>query len=276
MTSAVKQVLPEGDSLHLVQITDTHLKETPGGCLEGMDTDHSLDHVIELVKRERGRVDLVLGTGDISDHGSEAAYRRADDYFARLDAPVAWLPGNHDCADTMRQVLATDDGFIRAVDGGHWRIILLNSQVPGEVGGELGAGELEWLRENLVAAADAGQHCLVCLHHQPVPMGSDWIDEQMVADREQFFAVLDDFDCVRCVLWGHVHQQLESERNGVKLMSTPSSCIQFEPHSVNFKMDDQPPGYRWMSLNADGSIDSGISRVLGVRFDVDLNSSGYL
>ncbi len=276
MTSAVKQVLPAGDSLHLVQITDTHLKETPGGRLVGMDTDRSLEHVIELVKRERSQLDLVLGTGDISDQGSEAAYVRAGDYFSRLNAPVAWLPGNHDSAEGMQQVLATDGGFTRAVDAGHWRIILLNSQIPGEVGGELGADELSWLQENLSAASASGQHCLVCLHHQPVPMGSAWIDEQMVADREAFFAMLDSHDCVRAVLWGHVHQQLDSERNGVKLMSSPSSCIQFAPNSFDFKIDDQPPGYRWMALHADGNIDSAVSRVQGVSFDVDLDSGGYL
>lgn len=276
MTGAVKQVLPAGDSLHLVQITDTHLKESPGGRLVGMDTDNSLDHVIELVKRERDQLDLVLGTGDISDHGAEAAYQRAETYFERLGAPTVWLPGNHDCADTMHRVLAGDGGFSRCVDAGAWRIILLNSQIPGEVGGELGADELDWLQQNLDAAATAGQYCLICLHHQPVPMGSDWIDEQMVADREAFFALLDAYDCVRGVLWGHVHQQLDRERQGVKLMSTPSSCIQFAPNSVDFKIDDQPPGYRWLSLHADGSIDSGVSRVLDVSFDVDLDSNGYL
>ncbi len=276
MTGAVMQVLPAGDSLHLVQITDTHLKETPGGRLVGMDTDHSLSHVIELVKRERPQPDLVLGTGDISDHGSKAAYERAGEYFSRLGAPVAWLPGNHDCADTMHQVLGADGGFTRAVEAGAWRIVLLNSQIPGEVGGEMGEEELDWLDSHLAIADEQGHHCLVCLHHQPVPMGSAWIDEQMVADRDAFFEVLDRHSCVRAVLWGHVHQQLDSERNGVKLMSTPSSCIQFAPQSFDFKLDDQPPGYRWLTLNSDGSIESGVSRVLDVRFDVDLDSNGYL
>ena len=107
-------------------------------------------------------------------------------------------------------------------------------------------------------------------------MGSAWIDEQMVADHAGFFELLDRHDCVRGVLWGHVHQQLDTERQGVKLMATPSSCIQFAPGSYDFKLDDQPPGYRWLELRADGSILTGVSRVHGVSFDVDLDSSGYL
>jgi Icc protein len=276
MNGVVKQLAPAGDSLHVVQITDTHLRSDPGGKLVGMDTDNSLHHVIDLVRRERSRVDLVLGTGDISDHGSEAAYQRAGEILGSLGAPVAWLVGNHDCADTMAQVLGGDEGLERAVDNGSWLLVMLNSQVPGEVGGELGDTELEWLDSCLKQAAAQGKHSLVCLHHQPVPMGSEWIDEQMVADHERFFDVLDRHDCVRGVLWGHVHQELESDRDGVRLLATPSSCIQFAPGTADFKIDDQPPGYRWLELRADGGIETGVSRVQGVSFDVDLDSSGYL
>ena len=62
----------------------------------------------------------------------------------------------------------------------------------------------------------------------------------------------------------------------MRMMSSPSSCIQFAPDSEDFKVDDQPPGYRWLDLHADGSIEAGISRVENVKFDVDLESSGYL
>ena len=190
MSAAVKKITPAGDPVQVVQITDTHLKKTPGGKLVGMDTDHSLSHVISLVKAERGPVDLVLGTGDISDHGSEEAYQRAQAFFAELGAPAAWLVGNHDCADTMARVLGNDGALHRAIDSDRWLIVMLNSRIPGEVGGELGTGELDWLEHCLDVAAERGQYVLVCLHHQPVAMGSDWIDQQMVADHDKLFAAL--------------------------------------------------------------------------------------
>ena len=272
----IRKCTTAGNSLQVVQITDTHLKRDPGGRLVGMDTDNSLDHVIKLVKAERDTIDLALGTGDISDHGSETAYQRAIEYFARLGAPVGWLPGNHDSAELMDAVLGGEGGLDRAIETEHWLVVLLNSQIPGEVGGELGEPELEMLEGYLEHAQSAALNCLVCLHHQPVAIGSAWIDEQMVLDHEQFFALLDRYTCVRGVLWGHVHQQIDRERNGVKLMATPSSCIQFAPESVDFKMDDKPPGYRWLELTPTGAIETGVSRVEGVQFEVDLESNGYL
>jgi Icc protein len=262
--------------LRVVQVTDTHLKSAVGGTLLGLDTDFSLQHVISLVQDSDTPIDLVLGTGDISDQGSAAAYRRAEIYFSQFGAPVLWLEGNHDCADTMAQVLGTDGQLVRMAESDSWQIVMLNSQIPGKVGGRLGAEELQRLEQCLDDAQRRSLHSLVCLHHQPVAMGSHWIDQQMIEDHEAFLQLIDRFSCVKGILWGHVHQQLDLERKTVKFMSSPSSCIQFAPACRDFKVDDIAPGYRWMDLYPDGRIESGVARVEGVKFEVDLYSDGYL
>lgn len=276
MSSVADQIEPRGECARVVQITDTHLNRVEGGTLLGLDTDFSLQQVIDLVRRERTVIDLVLGTGDIADHGSKAAYERAAGYFDQLGAPVLWLAGNHDLAGEMTEVLGENDALPSSSVVGNWQIVMLNSQIPGEVGGQLGSAELEMLEHKLASAAQQSLHSLVCLHHQPVPMGSRWIDQQMVEDREDFLAVIDRFPGVKGILWGHVHQQLDIDHGTVKLMSTPSSCIQFAAGSEDFKVDDQPPGYRWLDLHSDGRIETAVSRVTGVTFKVDLDSSGYL
>jgi Icc protein len=276
VNQVVSRIEGSAPCLRVVQVTDTHLKATAGGTLLGLDTDFSLQHVIKLVQDSATPIDLVLGTGDISDQGSAEAYRRAATYFTQLGAPVLWLEGNHDCADTMARVLGTDGQLVRVAESDNWQVVMLNSQIPGEVGGRLGAEELERLEQCLSDAQHRSLHSLVCLHHQPVAMGSHWIDQQMIEDHETFLQLIDRFSCVRGVLWGHVHQQLDLVRKKVKLMSTPSSCIQFAPASYDFKVDDMAPGYRWMDLHPDGRIESGVTRVEGVVFEVDLDSDGYL
>ena len=276
MSAGPLRIDAAGAALRVVQITDTHLNRIEGGTLLGLDTDFSLQQVLQRVLAERDSIDLVLATGDIADNGSEEAYLRARDYFSRLAAPVLWLPGNHDRAEVMAGVLGQRGELQRTAETGHWQVLMLNSQIPGAVGGRLGAAELQALRSCLEDAARRSQHVLVCLHHQPVAMGSAWIDRQMLADSEDFLALLGQFDCVRGVLWGHVHQQLDRDYNGWQLMATPSSCVQFAPGSDAFKADDAPPGYRWLDLLADGRLETGVSRVTGVAFNVDLASAGYL
>jgi Icc protein len=121
----------------------------------------------------------------------------------------------------------------------------------------------------------AGEHLLVCLHHHPVPMGSEWLDTQLVGSAERFFEVIDAHPRVRGILWGHVHQEYDDTRNGVRLLAVPSTCVQFKPGSADFAVDDTSPGYRWLDLHADGGIDTAVSRVEGIHFEVDMSVKGY-
>lgn len=265
-----------GGPVKIVQITDCHLGDLPGTALLGMDTDHSLQCVVNLVKEERGHIDLLLGTGDLSDQGANAAYHRLKEYFGQLTQHSFWLPGNHDAREELTAVCEGTRHFANEVLVSGWQIILLDSQIPGEVGGELGAHQLTLLEQCLVRAAAAGLHTLICMHHQPVAVGSAWIDEQMVADADEFFKLIGQHSCVKGIVWGHVHQQIDGDWQGIALLATPSSCVQFAPGAVEFKVDDQAPGYRWLDLHADGTIQTGVSRVHGVAFSVELDSGGYL
>ncbi len=264
-----------GDVVRLVQVTDTHLQGEANGKLLGMDTDRSLQAVLDLVRSEQPVIDLVLGTGDLSNHGERGAYERLLDYFAGLAAENVWLPGNHDDRAMMLSV-AGDTRLAGEVRLGRWQIVLLDSQLPGQVGGHLGDAELARLDRLLAAATADGLYSLICLHHQPVPIGCTWLDQQMVADAATFFETLDAHPGVRAILWGHVHQQYERERGAVRLMSTPSTCVQFRPGQRNFSLDDCAPGYRWLELHADGRVLSDVSRVHDVTLEVDLGSNGYL
>jgi Icc protein len=271
----IQRVHTHDDVVRVVQLTDTHLCQSPGGTLLGMDTDHSLQAVIDLVKRERPTVDLLLGTGDLADGGARTAYDRLQVYFDQLTADNYWLPGNHDGRGAMEAAASSPHRLCREIRAAQWQILLLDSQVPGEVGGSLGDAELTLLEGALHRAQEQSLYTLVCLHHQPVAVGCDWLDLQMVSDADAFFAVLDRFRCVKAVLWGHVHQEIDRQRNGVRLLASPSTCVQFAAGSANFKADDRPPGYRWLELHGDGRIETKVSRVWDTHFTVDLDSDGY-
>ncbi|NQX87880.1 MAG: 3',5'-cyclic-AMP phosphodiesterase [Halioglobus sp.] len=262
--------------LRVVQLTDTHLCQVNGGTLLGMDTDHSLQAIIDLVQSERPEPDIVLGTGDLADGGARAAYDRLVGYFEQLTLANYWLPGNHDHRQRMEAALSDKSQLYREIRSGRWTILLLDSQVPGQVGGTLGEDELGWLDAALNAAQEAGLHALICLHHHPVEIGCHWLDEQRVSDADAFFEILDRHPHVQAVLWGHVHQEIDRQRNGVRLLGSPSTCVQFAAGSDDFKADNQPPGYRWLELYPDGRIETGVSRDHLNHFEVDLESGGYL
>jgi len=262
--------------LRVVQLTDTHLCRERGGTLLGMDTDHSLQVVLELASAELPRVDLVLGTGDLADGGAPQAYERLQKAFSQLSERQFWLPGNHDLRASMEAIADAPQRMAKELQVGNWQILMLDSQVEGAVGGELGEEELTLLDSSLARARQESLYSLVCLHHQPVEIGCTWLDEQMVQDAKQFFEIIDQYDSVRAVLWGHVHQELDRRRGNVRLLASPSTCVQFAPGSRDFLADQTTPGYRWLDLYADGRLETGVSRVSADDFVVDLDPGGYL
>ncbi len=145
--------------------------------------------------------------------------------------------------------------------------------MPGSVPGFLQDEQLQLLACSLSEAPE--RHHLVCFHHNPVPIGCPWMAAIGLRNPEALFAVLDRFPQARAVLWGHVHQEFDEIRNGVRLMASPSTCIQFEPGSEDFKVGTQAPGYRWLRLLPDGQIETGVERVIGFEFEVDYGSNGY-
>jgi Icc protein len=155
---------------------------------------------------------------------------------------------------------------------GGWQQVFLDSTVPGSEGGHLGDRELHELDR---ALGETTLPALVWLHHQPIQIGSRWLDTMAVDNPEAFFAVVDRHPQVRGIVWGHVHQLYDQYRGGVRLLATPSTCIQFMPGSDDFAIDRIPPGYRWLTLYPDGSLDTGVERLPSIPGTIDLGARGY-
>jgi Predicted phosphohydrolases len=262
------------DSLRVLQFTDTHFYANPEKKLLGLKTYYSFLRVLQQAREQHWPADLILATGDLVHDNSEAGYRAFRKHFESLNVPVYALPGNHDDPATLRQVLK--GGNVMAAQSackGYWQFILLNSTMPGWDGGHLDERELGLLEQCLKLYPH--HHALVCLHHPPVPIHSRWMDRIGLDNPDAFFAVLDRFHQVRGVLWGHIHQEFIQERGGVKLMGAPSTCFQFKPGEDEFSVDNRPPGYRWLALHPDGTIDTGVSYLEHVPTEVDMSSAGY-
>ncbi|MFN2308380.1 MAG: 3',5'-cyclic-AMP phosphodiesterase [Gammaproteobacteria bacterium] len=243
--------------MRLAQITDTHLFDRAEGTLYGMNTADSLGAVVEHLRARALPLDAILVTGDLSHDGGTPAYRRLIKLLAPLAAPLYCLPGNHDALQIFACVLkgarVHSGGRLRA---GGWQLLFLDSAVLGSEHGQLRPAELARLDGALCEHPE--RPALVCLHHPPVPVGSAWLDRLGLDNAEALFAVLDRHPQVRGVLSGHVHQAYDTQRNGVRLLTTPSTCIQFKPGCADFAVDDLPPGYRWLELHDDGRIDTGV------------------
>lgn len=238
--------------LRLVQFTDPHLFGSEAGTLRGIATLPALERTLSIAQARNWPVDAVLVTGDLV-QDDPAGYGHFRRIFAALNLPVLCLPGNHDEPAALRRELRdkpfVTDGY---VDMGAWRIVLLDSCVPGSARGRISRQSLAAL-DSALSSAD-NRHTLVCLHHHPVPMSSRWLDEVGLENADEFLAVIDRHRNVRAVVWGHVHQSYDALRRHVRLLATPSTCAQFLPRAAEFAVDTRPPAYRTFELRPDGTL----------------------
>ncbi len=260
--------------LNIVQLTDLHLFSDPESRLLGVQTEESFLSVLSLSQQQHKNPDLMLFTGDLTQDASKEAYLRLRHYLSELNIPCFCLPGNHDDPELMQSILNLENVKISSsiLEKG-WQIICLNSKLPGSEGGHLDDKELQLLKEKLEQHPD--KPALIVFHHPPLPVGSSWLDTMTLDNPDDLFEITSRHPQVKGLLLGHVHQDQDWEQNGLRVITTPSTCFQFKPNSHEFALDQNPPGYRWLNLLADGSIETGVTRLTAMPEGLSNNSSGY-
>lgn len=234
----------------VLHLTDTHIADDPAFALKGVKVRDSLTRVL-VDSARHGRPNLLLATGDLSHDGSGTAYRWLADTLIPVAPRLAALAGNHDDPAPLAAILPMP----RKVELGGWRILLLHTPVPGMEGGHLADDELAFLDRALAAPA---MPTLVALHHPPLALGSRWLDAIGLDNAGDFWRLVEPRRQVRAVLFGHAHQAFDGRRGPVRVLGTPSTCAQFRPHAVEFALDARPPGYRMLTLHADGGLDTAV------------------
>ncbi len=263
--------------IRIVQITDTHLYSGGSGTLLKMNTKHSFKQVLELVRMHDSPPDLILGTGDIAQDASATAYEYFKSSIGALNVPFMWLPGNHDNGLLMQSLAEGASAAYKHMQLGSWLIVMLDTSVGGQVHGALSAEELAFLSAQLEASelSDSVDHVLVGMHHNPIRGTAGWMKDIGLQNPEKFWETAKASSKLRAVVYGHIHQELDFEFAGIRCLCTPSTCIQFKPHVVNFALDKMNPGYRNLELHPDGAIQTQVIRVAGGQFEADFNSDGY-
>lgn len=256
--------------LRILQLTDSHLGAAMGTRLQGMDTDHSLQAVLDDVRQRQQPYDVLLATGDIALEGEATAYRRFADYTEGLAARICWAPGNHDAREVMLQDHEALMPF--SFEQGNWLVLLLDSAVPGRVGGYVSEEQIQ--RAGAAIAESAAAHVLVITHHPLLEVGSFWIDGHRVANADRVLAACATAKGSVLSLSGHVHQAQDIAADNCRVLTSPSTCIQFAANSEDYALADLAPGYRELQLYPDGRVETQVYRVEG-EFPVDLDSRGY-
>ncbi len=227
----------------LIQLTDLHCTERGKTAMRRCETNMLFERALRAVDAFRPRADAIAITGDLTDNGLAAEYRKLAAILRRgIDLPVYVIPGNHDRREVARAELAhlpgvTDDGeFIQyTVENLPVRLVMLDTVVPGAGHGELCTRRLAWLDAALAAAPD--KPTLIGMHHPPFLCGIGHMDKIALRDSAGFAAVIARHRQVRRIICGHHHRPITVPL-AQAIASTAPGCA----HQVELDLFSDKPG----------------------------------
>ena len=238
----------------ILQFTDLHLLSRPDGKLKGVPTFASAQLVLERARREVPDPACVVVTGDLSHEETLPGYELVKELLGDWADRALLLPGNHDDRTFLRQAFAQvpgsgDEPIWFRQELGPWQLLGLDSHVPSQTYGSLSEQILDWLTTTL----DAQPACptLLFLHHPPVRIGSQWLDNINLRNANSLESIIAGHGDVRGLFCGHIHQVFAGKLAGVPVHSTPAAAIQFLPGTVGMEFDLQPPGFRVIEIGDD-------------------------
>lgn len=210
-----------------VHITDLHIG-APGVQDDHLysDTTANLRAILADIAALNPRPAFVVASGDLTNHGEDAAYEQLKALIAEaaLDMPVLYTLGNHDRREGFWRVMHGRTDALHApcdhaavIGGVH--VVLVDTSTPGRIGGHFEPGQLDWLEDQL--DSHPGVPKLLVMHHAPA-LDTDEPDLEWealsFADTDRLRRLLDGRRDVLGILSGHIHYDRVSHWHGIPVV----------------------------------------------------------
>lgn len=220
----------------IAQITDTHVVAAGTRAYrDQVDTNVMMAKAVDRLNALDPRPDVVLITGDLTDHGTAAEYAELKAQLARLEIPFYLAIGNHDDRATLLAELdyphlAGARPFVQyAVDHLPVRLIVLDSTSDEHHRGDYCQDRLDWFEARLAEETD--KPTIVALHHPPFDTGIVTMDALGAGWADGLVAAMSRRPNIVRILCGHVHRSIQTLVGGRLANICPSTA-----HQVNLDL----------------------------------------
>jgi len=228
----------------IAQITDTHIGFDRGNPDEL--NRKRLDQVVAAIAKMTPTPDLVVLSGDLTDHGDAESYEQLRTAIAPLPCPVWPIVGNHDVRQAFVAAfpdLPSDPDFIQyEVDAGALRLLMLDTLEEGRHGGAFCPARADWLRERLREQPE--RPTLIVMHHPPFDAGIEWMatrpNEPWVA---RFAEAIAGHNNIVGILCGHLHRNIavQWQQNTVSVCASSAPQLALELAPIDPQRTDGRP-----------------------------------
>ncbi len=224
---------------HLIQISDCHIDDTEQSM--GVNTHQNLTNIIKEITTVSS--DALIISGDLAHNGTMKSYEVLKHILAPIQTDIFIISGNHDNADNLSAVFKKN--LFNQFTLGPWEIISVDSVQADKTSGYLTQEALTDLDKRLKNSN--AKYNLVVLHHPVIPMNSSWDDTLSLENPKDLFKVLDKYPKIQAILFGHAHEAAEFKKNNLRVISCPSTALQFN--------NESRIGFNYYTLKDNGRLD---------------------
>ena len=208
-----------------------------------------------------GRVDALLVTGDIAEHGAEAEYEEVARILGDAPFPVLACPGNHDSRAPYRKALLglpAADGpvnSVRVFDDA--AVLMCDSSVPGKDEGALEEETYDWIEATL-DGLDQERRALLAFHHPPVTLHHPLPDAYPLREPDRLAALLERRPEIAGIITGHAHTPAATTFAGRPLVVGPGVTwtLRMPWEGEQIADRDAPVGFAFHVLDDEGRLTS--------------------
>ncbi|HSH03660.1 MAG TPA: metallophosphoesterase [Anaerolineae bacterium] len=252
------------EPVYFVQISDTHIGPSPGFARHGHVALPCAQRLVDIINRLPHKPDFVIHTGDVVNNPDRDAYQLAAETFAGLHVPVYYVNGNHDQADMIHKymrmgpktdLIATREELVYGFEVKGHQFVVLDSRAVDEIDprGTISEEQVGIVRKAVEKAKETDGSLTVFIHHPVLRMNSVWMDAYMLLMNGEVLhrALLPAENRLRGVFLGHVHQNMQTVRDGVMYVSVASAFSQFSAWPGDNQIRHDPyhlPGYNFVHL----------------------------
>jgi 3',5'-cyclic AMP phosphodiesterase CpdA len=215
------------------QITDLHAGRTirfPSGTV---DLHRELLRTVDTLKSLEPLPDLLVVSGDLSNHGGKDDYLRVKEALDTLPMPYFIVVGNHDSRSLLRSMFPGHCGpgsrepYIQyCIEDFPLRIIILDTLAVGSHRGLIDAERIGWLEERL--SEQPRRPTAIFMHHPPFKTGMPYPDSLGLDGTAELGNVVASFPNIEAVISGHTHRDSTRRWNGTVAYVTASSAFSYK------------------------------------------------
>lgn len=235
-------------SMKIIHMSDLHIADK-GKPIWDTDTLAHFDAAVERIRTEVN-IDAIFITGDIADNGSKWAYDYVDNRLAQLGIPTYLCPGNHDWLPNMKKAFNYCK-IVPFLEMGGWEFVFMDSTIKdpddankNKARGGLKEGDFKFITE---IAMDSDLPICLLLHHSPIEPGG-WMNRKLLENRKEFKSIIEQYNMIKLVLFGHIHYPLIESTNNIIYSSAPSIGFAFDKDLPKYQILNGAEGYNVISI----------------------------